>query len=266
MSSPLVSAGDGRADRILEGVPEGTKTSPDRFSPGRRRRDSEGHAIYAALRSLGYPGDPRRATSGGRPTSSGSTEATHVVGVESPHGVDATEITLLTELWWRLPLNSYVGTRGGRREIAAGIERPPGPGPDRRRGVRSRRRSCGRPSRTQRTARTHVVEALGDDAEELLDLLEPWCGTPSWPLAATPTTPASSRGSSSQGPDSFWWAAAFQVGVRRAGLGPQLGRAPGVLATWRSGPRSASAAAARALNRLYPNRSGPAQAQRRCGA
>src|SRR6202035_1922241 len=76
---------------------------------------TEGHSIYAGLRSLGFPGDPIgdlwRAADLLREHRGDS----HVVAWVA-HGVDPVEITLLTELWWRLPLNSYVGTRGWSNE------------------------------------------------------------------------------------------------------------------------------------------------------
>jgi hypothetical protein len=91
------------------------------------------------------------------------------------HGVDAVEITLLTELWWRLPLNSYIRTRGWTEEhIDTAIDRL------RERGLiegdgftpagQDLRSSI--EDATDRQERA-VVEAIGDDADELFARLEP---------------------------------------------------------------------------------------------
>src|SRR5439155_11926325 len=161
--------------RILGGVPEGAARATDLLRRGADAATVEGHALHAGLRSLGFPGDAVgdlwRAADLVREHRGDSHNAAWI-----SHDVDAVEITLLTELWWRLPLNSYVRTRGwSEEEIAAGIDRL------RRRGLvddqgftpegESLRASI--EEATDRQERS-VVEALGDDAEELFDLLEPW--------------------------------------------------------------------------------------------
>ena len=90
-------------------------------------------------------------------------------------GVGAIEITLLTELWWGLPLKSYVRTRGWTKEQveravdglrAQGLiddEGLTGTGEALRASIEEAT------DRQQRAA----VEALGDDADELFALLEP---------------------------------------------------------------------------------------------
>src|SRR5439155_23741865 len=76
---------------------------------------AEGHPLYSDLRSLDWPDDPLgrlwRAADLVREHRGDS----HVCAWVA-HGVDAVEINLLTELWWRLPLNSYVTTRGWTAE------------------------------------------------------------------------------------------------------------------------------------------------------
>lgn len=91
-------------------------------------------------------------------------------------GLDATEIGLLSELWWGLPLKTYVRTRAWTEEALDGaIER-----------LRSRGllegdgfSPAGRTLREQVEAATDAqmrpaVDALGDDADELFDRLAPW--------------------------------------------------------------------------------------------
>ena len=112
------------------------------------------------------------------------------------HGVDAVEITLLTELWWRLPLNSYMRTRGWTEEhIDTAIDRL------RERGLiegdgftpagQDLRSSIEEATDRQERA---IVEAIGDDADELFALLEPWPKAIDRRRAATPPTRAASPG------------------------------------------------------------------------
>ncbi|MBV9412723.1 MAG: hypothetical protein JO148_14120 [Acidimicrobiia bacterium] len=161
--------------RILEGVPAGIDRATELLRQAGETCTCEGHSIYAGLRSLGFPGDPMgdfwRAADLLREHRGDS----HIIAWTS-HDVDAIEVTLLTELWWRMPLKSYVGTRGWSPEeidaaIGRLIERGLIEGGD--------FTSEGEQLRgwieeaTDRQER-RVVEALGDDADELLDMLEPW--------------------------------------------------------------------------------------------
>lgn len=135
----------------------------------------EGHPLAAGLATLPWPGDPVgdlwRAADVVREHRGDS----HVLAWVSA-GIAAVEITLLTELWWRLPLRSYVPTRGyGAEEIEAGIESL------RARGLMdgegySPEGEALRASIEEVTDRQEatVVAALGDDADELFALLEPW--------------------------------------------------------------------------------------------
>lgn len=161
--------------RILDGVPDDAPRATALLRRGADACTCEGHAIYAGLRSLGFPGDPMgdlwRAADLLREHRGDS----HIIAWTS-HDVDAVEVTLLTELWWRMPLNTYVGTRGWTpEEIDAGIARLV------ERGLivggeftpEGEQRRASIEAATDRQER-RVVEALGNDADELLDLLEPW--------------------------------------------------------------------------------------------
>jgi hypothetical protein len=161
--------------RILEGVPDGVDRATELLRRAGDACTCEGHAIYAGLRSLGFPGDAIgdfwRAADLVREHRGDS----HIIAWTS-HDVDAVEVTLLTELWWRLPLKSYVGTRGwSPEEIDAAIGRLiereliEGEGFTEK-GERLRASIEAATDGQER----RVVEALGDDADELLDLLEPW--------------------------------------------------------------------------------------------
>ena len=91
-------------------------------------------------------------------------------------GLDAVEITLLTELWWGLPLNAYAPTRGftdeQRADAVARLQ-------DRGLLDGEAITDAGRAAREAIEAATDrgdeaVLAALGDDLDELLDLTRPW--------------------------------------------------------------------------------------------
>ncbi|MBV8296243.1 MAG: hypothetical protein JO085_05345 [Acidimicrobiia bacterium] len=166
--------------RILDGAPDGPN-GLERATELLRRAGAactcEGHAIFAGLRSRGFPGDPIGAFWRAADLVREHRGDSHIIAWTS-HDVDAVEVTLLTELWWRLPLNSYVGTRGwAPDEIDAGIARlverglidPAGNGftPS---GEQVRASIEAATDRQER----RVVAALGTEADELLGLLEPW--------------------------------------------------------------------------------------------
>src|SRR5262249_25507648 len=91
------------------------------------------------------------------------------------HGLDPAQATITTELWWRLPLRSYVRTRGWTDdEIDDAIERLRAAGLMDGDGfsaageaLRAEIELC-----TDRQERP-IIEALGDDTDELLTLLTP---------------------------------------------------------------------------------------------
>jgi hypothetical protein len=171
---------------LVEETPDGTAPASDkdvaRATELLRRAGAapgvQAHPLFAGLRSLGWPGDAMgdlwRAADLVREHRGDSHNAAWVAA-----GVGPVEITLLTELWWRMPLNSYVRTRGWTAEqISAAIE-----------GLRDRKlldgdqlTPEGRELRAAVESATDlgeaaVVEALGGDAEELCELVEPWART-----------------------------------------------------------------------------------------
>jgi hypothetical protein len=167
----LVDGGSGVAPATPEALSRATELL-------RRAGDAggvEGHPIFAGLRSLGWPGDRvgdlwRAADLVREHRGDSHTNAWTAAGV-SP-----VEITLLTELWWRIPLNSYVRTRGWTEaEIDAALA-----------SLRERKLIDGDELTTEGTELRGAIEeatdrgeqavlaALGDDADELCDLLEPW--------------------------------------------------------------------------------------------
>lgn len=160
---------------ILGGVPDGAARATEILRRAADAATCEGHPLFAGLRSLGFPGsttgDLWRAADLVREHRGDSHTCAWV-----SHGVDATEITLLTELWWRLPLNSYVRTRGWTSDQTDGaIDRL------RERGLvegdgftpagQELRASIEEATDRQERA---IVTAIGDDADELFALLAPW--------------------------------------------------------------------------------------------
>lgn len=136
-----------------------------------------GRPLFAGLRSLGLPGDPLgdmwRAADLLREHRGDS----HVLAWTAMH-VTPVEIGLLTELWWHQRAGGYIKTRGwSADDIEAGMAslRDRGfvagdpcaftPAGEQLRGVIEEMTDNGE---------TEVVAALGDDAEELFELLAPW--------------------------------------------------------------------------------------------
>jgi hypothetical protein len=135
----------------------------------------EGRPLYAGLRSLGLPGDPSgdawrladllREFRGDSHTAAWTTA-----------GFDAVEIGLLTELYWGLPLRSYIRSRAwSSQELDEGEERL------RRRGLLdgqglSERGLAEREAVEVATDRhmRPAIEALGGDLDELVGIIEPW--------------------------------------------------------------------------------------------
>lgn len=161
--------------RIIGEKAEGAQRATDLLRRAAADATGEGRPIFSGLRSLDWPGDPLgdlwRAADVVREHRGDSHTCAWV-----SHEVDAVEVTLLTELWWRMPLNSYVATRGwSASQIEAATERL------RQRGLIdgeafTEEGEALRASIEEATDRGErpIVEALGDDADELFGLLEPW--------------------------------------------------------------------------------------------
>jgi hypothetical protein len=91
-------------------------------------------------------------------------------------GCDPVEIGLLTELYWGLETGSYIRSRAWSREqIDAGLQRLEGKGYVRDRAFTDAGRAFRRDiERATDAMEDGVVRALGDDADELFAILEPW--------------------------------------------------------------------------------------------
>jgi hypothetical protein len=162
--------------RVLGDQPEGLDRVTDLLRRAAAVAPWEGHPIYMGLRSLGFPGTPLgdlwRAADLLREHRGDSHVISWAVG-----GADAVEILLLTEQWWGLPARSYTPTRGwSDADMDAGFDRL------KRRGLMTDGElltDAGRAFREEVEVRTDelerpVLDALGDDVDELLEHLDAW--------------------------------------------------------------------------------------------
>jgi Helix-turn-helix family len=162
---PAIGAAIPRATELLQRAAAATP-------PG------EGRALYSGLTALGHPGTPIgdlwRACDLVREHRGDS----HIIAWVG-HGLDPIQANISTELWWRLRLRSYVRTRGWtEEEIDAALDDLRDRGlvdGDSFTGAGEQLRAdielC-----TDQQERP-IVDALGDDAEELLTLLTPMADT-----------------------------------------------------------------------------------------
>jgi hypothetical protein len=161
--------------RILGERPDGIEQATKLLHQANEPLRPEGHPLFAGLLSLGLPGDAigdmwrladRLREYRGDAHTAAWTSA----------GFDAAEIGLLTELYWGLPLRSYVRTRAwSDADLDAAEARL------------AERGLVGEGAFTEvgRTAREEVewatdrqcrpiVEALGDGLDTLVEILRPW--------------------------------------------------------------------------------------------
>ena len=161
--------------RILGERPDGVERATELLARSAATLRPEGRPLFAGVLSLGLPGDPLgdlfRTGDLLREYRGDSHTAAWISA-----GFDATEIGLLTELFWGVPRRSYIRTRAWSDEELDTAE------------ARLRERGfidddgfteAGRQARedvernTDRQMRP-AVEALGSDFDELVGLLQPW--------------------------------------------------------------------------------------------
>ena len=165
----------GQLERILGPSPDGVQRARELLQRAAGALRPEGRPLYAGLLSQSTPatelgatwrlGDMLREYRGDAHTGSWTSA-----------GFDATEIGLLSELYWGLPMRSYSRTRGWTNEqFDAAAERLAARGlvgdaalTDEGRRVREEIELA-----TDLQMRA-AVEALGDDCDELFAILAPW--------------------------------------------------------------------------------------------
>lgn len=165
----------GQLERVLGTEPDGLDRALDLLHRANAPLRPEGRALFAGVVSRGLPGSPladawRLADRLREYRGDGHIAAW--IGA----GFDATEIGLLTELYWGLPLRTYVRTRAwSNDDLDAAEARLVGRGlvadgafTDAGRAAREAVEAA-----TDRLAAA-PVETLGDDVDELTDILRGW--------------------------------------------------------------------------------------------
>jgi len=161
--------------RILGDAPAGLDRANELLARAVAPLRPEGRALFSGLSSLGVPADPLAAMWRRGDLLREFRGDSHIAAWISA-GFDATEIGLATELYWGLPLRSYSRTRAWSDEqFDAATERLES------RGLLAdgQLTDAGRAAREAVEVDTDAqmaptVTALGDDIEELIDLLAPW--------------------------------------------------------------------------------------------
>ena len=96
--------------RLLGDEPEGLARANELLARAVEPLRPEGRSLFAGLRALGLPGDPLAAMWRRGDQLREFRGDSHIAAWIGA-GLDATEIGLLTELYWGLPLRSYSRTR-----------------------------------------------------------------------------------------------------------------------------------------------------------
>ena len=168
----------GQLRRILGDDPPGLARASTLLERAGAPLRVEGRPLYAGLRSLGFPDDPiGRMWRAGDLLREGRGDAHVVAWVDA--GLTPVEIGLLTELFWGLPMRTYIRTRAwSEAELDAGEA-----------SLRSRGlldgdgfSPEGRELRERIEMATDAmmqpaIDALGDDLDELLTTLDAWSAT-----------------------------------------------------------------------------------------
>ncbi len=162
-------------ERILGEHPEGLERATELLQQANDPLRPEGRPLYAGLLGLGLPGDPLgdmwRLADRLR-----EYRGDAHIAAWSGAGFDATEIGLLTELYWGLPMRTYIRTRAWSepdldeaeaRLVARGLV------------ADGAFTAEGRAAREQVEVVTDrlcrpIIEALGDDFDELVAYLGLW--------------------------------------------------------------------------------------------
>jgi hypothetical protein len=165
----------GQLERILGPKPDGLDRVTALLQQANEPLRPEGRALYAGQLGLGLPGSPMGDAWRLADLLREYRGDVHIAAWTSA-GFDATEIGLLTELYWGLPLRTYSRSRAWTTEQFDAAEQRL---TDRGLIADGAFTEAGRAAReaveqvTDRQCRP-IVEALGDDLDELVSLLLPW--------------------------------------------------------------------------------------------
>ena len=165
----------GQLSRILGATPEGLDRGIELLTTATANLRPEGRPLYAGLKSLGLPGEPLADAWRLADQLREYRGDAHTAAWTSA-GLDATEIGLLSELYWGLPTRTYIRTRAWSNDELDAAE------------ARLEHRGLmadGQLTPDGWTAReaveqatdaqcTPIVTALGDDLDELVGILQRW--------------------------------------------------------------------------------------------
>lgn len=167
--------GIGQLRRILGDAPDGIDRAVELLRRATDPLRPEGRPLFAGLRSLEVPSDPLGAAWRLGDLLREFRGDAHVAAW-STAGLDATEVGLLTELYWGLPMRTYVRTRAwSADQLDAAEERLVARGLV----ADGAFTASGRELREEVEERTDAalapaLAALGDDLDELIAILRPW--------------------------------------------------------------------------------------------
>ncbi len=165
----------GQLRRILGEKPDGADRANELLARAVEPLRPEGKPLYGGLASLGVPGEPLAGAWRQADMLREYRGDAHIAAWTTA-GLDATEIGLLTELYWGLRMRTYIRTRAwSEADLDAAEARLADRGlvdggafTDRGRAEREAIEQA-----TDRHCRP-FIEALGDDLDELLGILLPW--------------------------------------------------------------------------------------------
>jgi hypothetical protein len=167
----------GQLTRILGDRPDGLERATELLERANERLRPEGRALYAGLVGLGVPDTPLGVAWRLADRLREFRGDVHIAAWTSA-GLDATEIGLLSELYWGLPMRTYILTRAWSvddmdaaeaRLVAKGYLAD-GAFTDAGRAAREQIEDC-----TDRLCRP-IIESLGDDYDELTEIVGGWSG------------------------------------------------------------------------------------------
>jgi Helix-turn-helix family len=161
--------------RILGDEPDGVDRADELMARAVAGLRPEGRALSSGVAALDVPDDPLAAVWRRGDQLREYRGDSHVVAWVAA-GLDATEIGLLTELYWGLPLRTYSRTRAWTEEqFDAATERLESRGLIADGAFTERGRELRERIEIDTDAQLRpVLDALGDDIHELSDILEPW--------------------------------------------------------------------------------------------
>ena len=161
--------------RVLGDRPDGVERAVELLTQANEPLRPEGRALFAGVLAQGLPGEPLADMWRLADRLREYRGDVHI-GAWTGAGLDATEIGLLTELYWGLPMRSYIRTRAWSEDDLDGAEArlverglvADGAFTDEGRLVREQIEVA-----TDRGCRP-IIDALGQDLDELVAILEPW--------------------------------------------------------------------------------------------